>query len=76
VLDQSPRVILELELGITSIKERRTFLLRTYREDQPTEDLQVDSSIKAYNQALSNILHRFLTDTATLSLLQLTDTKL
>jgi len=76
VLDQSPRVILELELGITSIKDRRTLLLRTYQKDQPTEDLQVDSSIKAYNQALSNILHRFLTDTATLSLLQLTDTKL
>ncbi|MDH5563637.1 MAG: PqiC family protein [Nitrospirota bacterium] len=76
VLDQSPRVTLELELGITSIKKRRTLLLRTYREDQPTGDLQVDSSIKAYNQALSNILHRFLTDTSTLSLLQLTNTNL
>lgn len=76
VLDQSPRVILELELGITSMKDRRTVLLRTYREEQPTTNLEVPSSIMAYNQALENILHRFLTDTSKLSLLKLTNTKL
>jgi len=76
VLDHSPRVILELELGITSIKNRRTLLLRTYSEEQPAKDLEVTSSIHAYNQALSNILHRFLTDTSKLPFLQLTDSRL
>jgi len=76
VIDQSPRVILELELGITSMKDRRTVLLGTYREEEPTTDLEVGTSIEAYNQALSTILHRFLTDASKLSLLKLTDTKL
>ena len=76
VLDQSPRVILELELGITSMKDRRTLLLRNYREEYPTTNLEVASSINAYNQALANILHRFISDTSQLSLLKLTDTKL
>lgn len=76
VLDQSPRVILELELGITSMKDRRTLLLRTYREEQPATDPEVTSSITAYNQALSNILQRFISDTSTLSFLKLTDAKL
>ncbi len=76
VLDQSPRVILELELGITSMKDRRTLLLRTYREEQQTKDLEVAASIKAYNQALANILHRFITDTSKLSFVQLTDANL
>ena len=76
VLDQSPRVILELELGITSMKDRQTLLLRTYREEHQTMDLEVATSVKAYNQALSNILHRFITDTSKLSLLQLTDANL
>jgi ABC-type uncharacterized transport system auxiliary subunit len=76
VLDQSPRVILELELGITSMKDRRMLLLRTYREERQTRNLKVATSIKAYNQALSNILHRFMTDTSKLSLLQLTDANL
>ena len=76
VLDQSPRVILELELGITSMKDRQTLLLRTYREENQTMDLEVATSVKAYNQALSNILDRFITDTSKLSLLQLTDASL
>ena len=76
VFDQSPRVILELELGITSMKDRRTILLRTYREEQPTTDLEVASSIRAYNQALASILNRFLTDTSNLSLLKLTNTNM
>ncbi len=76
VLDQSPRVILELELGITSMKDRRTLLLRTYREEQQTKDLEVAASIKAYNQALANILNRFITDTSKLSFVQLTDANL
>lgn len=76
VLDQSPRVILELELGITSMKDRRTLLLQNYREEYPTENLEVASSINAYNQALANILHRFMSDSLQLSLLKLTDSKL
>ena len=75
VLDQSPRVILELELGITSIKDRRTILLRTYREELQTRNAEVAASIKGYNQALSNILHRFMTDASKLSLLQLTNSR-
>ena len=76
VLDQSPRVVVELELGITSMKERRTLLLHTYREEQPTEDMDVSSSIKAYNHALSTVLNRFLTDASKLSLLKLTNTNM
>jgi len=76
VLDQSPRVILELELGITSMKDRRTILLRTYREELQTRNLEVAASIKGYNQALSNILHHFMTDASKLSLLQLTNANL
>lgn len=75
VIDQSPRVILELELGITSMKDRRTLLLRTYREEELTTDLEVGTSIEAYNQALSTILHRFITDASKLPLLKLTNTK-
>jgi ABC-type uncharacterized transport system auxiliary subunit len=76
VLDQNPRAILELELGITSMNDRRTILLRTYREEKPTTDLEVNTSIEAYNQALSKILHRFLTDASKHSLIKLTDSKL
>ncbi len=76
VLDQSPRVILELELGVTSMKDRRTLILRNYREEYATENLDVASSINAYNQALAKILHRFITDASKLSLLKLTDSKL
>ncbi len=76
VLDQSPRVILELELGITSMKDRRTLLLHTYREEYSTENFEVASSINAYNQALAKILHHFITDASKLSLLKLTDSKL
>lgn len=75
VLDQSPHVILELELGVTSIKDRRTLLLRTYREEQRTTDPEVTSSITAYNQALSKILNRFIIDTSKLSLLKLTNSR-
>ncbi len=75
VLDHSPRVILELELGITSIKDRRTVLLRTYREEEPTMDLEVGTSVEAYNQALSTILHRFINDASKLPLLKLTNNK-
>ncbi len=76
VLDQSPRVILELELGITSMKDRRTLLLRNYREEYPTTNLEVATSINAYNEALANILQRFIIDTSQLSFLKLTDSKL
>ena len=76
VIDQSPRVILELELGITSMKDRKTVILRTYREEQSTTNREVSSSVNAYNQALANILHRFLNDSSKLSLLKLTDAQL
>jgi cholesterol transport system auxiliary component len=76
VLDQNPRVILELELGITSMNDRRTVLLRTYREEKPTTDLEVGTSIEAYNQALATILHRFITDASKLPLLKLTNTNM
>ncbi len=76
VLDSSPRVILELELGITSMKDRRTLLLRNYREEYLATNHEVASSINAYNQALSKILHRFIHDASQLSLLKLTNTAL
>ncbi len=75
VLDKTPRVVMELELGITSIQDRKTLLIRTYREEiQTTEtEQEVTTSIHAYNQALSNILHRFLSDIAKLSFVKLTN---
>lgn len=75
VLDHSPRVILELELGITSMNDRQPLLLRSYREEQPSRNQDVAASINAYNQALSKILNRFLADASQLSFVQLTDTK-
>ncbi|MEX2492614.1 MAG: ABC-type transport auxiliary lipoprotein family protein [Nitrospirales bacterium] len=76
VLDRHPRVILELELGITSMNDRQTVLLRTYREEELTMDHKVSTSIQAYNHALSQILHRFLTDASKLSLIKLTNTNM
>ena len=76
VLDNTPRVIMELELGITSMQDRKTLLIRTYREEIQTTEQEVTTSIHAYNQALSNILHRFLTDASTLAVIRLTNSPL
>jgi ABC-type uncharacterized transport system auxiliary subunit len=62
VLDGSPRVVMELELGITHLKDRHTLLLHTYREEQKTNGNGVVASIVAYNIALTNILNQFLAD--------------
>lgn len=66
VLDGSPSVVMELELGITSIRDNQTLLLRTYREEQSANGDGIDASVIAYNQALSNILDRFLADSSML----------
>lgn len=64
ILDDSPRVVMELELGISSTKNNQALLLRTYREEQVTNNDGIDESVTAYNHALANILDRFLTDVA------------
>lgn len=64
VLDGSPRVVMELELGITSLKDNQALLLQSYREEQAANSDEVDASIDAYNQALHSILNRFLADTS------------
>ena len=61
-VDGSPSVVMELELGITSIQDNRALLLQTYREEQPANGDGIDASIAAYNQALSTILSRLLVD--------------
>ena len=62
IVDGSPSVVMELELGITSIQDNRALLLQTYREEQPANGDGIDSSVVAYNQALSKILSRLLVD--------------
>ena len=64
LLDGSPRVIMELELGITSIQNNQALLLQTYREEQSANGDGINASVVAYNQALSKILSRFLTDSS------------
>lgn len=66
IVDGSPRVVMELELGITSIQDNQALLLQTYREEQAANGGGIDASVVAYNQALSKILIRFLADTSIL----------
>ncbi len=66
VLDQSPRVIVELELGLTHMRNREAVLLRTYHEEQPMTAQDISSSIEAYNHTISRILKQFVNDTSTL----------
>jgi len=67
LVDGSPRAVMELELGITSIKDNQVLLLQTYREEQSANGDGIDASVVAYNQALSNILNRFLVDSSRLA---------
>ena len=62
IVDGSPSVVMELELGITSIQDNRALLLQTYREEQPANGDGIDATVAAYNQALSTILSRLLVD--------------
>jgi len=67
VLDDSPHVVMELELGLTRMKDRQALLLQSYHEEQKADGDGVVVSVVAYNQALSNILNRFLGDTSRLA---------
>lgn len=66
VLDDSPRVVMELELSITHVKDRQVLFLQTYREEQATESPRASTAVIAYNRALTNILNRFLADSSQL----------
>ena len=68
VLDDSPRVVMELELGLTHMRNREPLLLQTYREEQPTRGEGVAASIEAYDQALGKILKRFVADASNIPL--------
>jgi len=62
VLDGSPRVLMELELGLTHTRDREAFLLHTYREEQQTQSEDVTEAVKAFDHALTKILDRFVVD--------------
>ena len=66
ILDGSPSVVMELELGITSIQDNQTLILRTYREEQTANGDGIDASVNAYNLTLTKILDRFLADSSML----------
>lgn len=66
IVDGSPRVVMELELGVTSIQDNQATLLQTYREEQSANGEGIDASVVAYNQALSKILNRFLAEASML----------
>ena len=66
VLDDSPRVVMELELGLTHVNDREALLLETYREEQVADSPGITAAVSAYNQALTNILTRFLDDSSRL----------
>ena len=68
ILDKSPRVVMELELGLTHMRNREPLLLHTYREEQPTRGKGVDASIEAYDRALGRILKRFVADASNIPL--------
>ncbi len=70
VLDQTPNVVLELEMTVTHARDRKTLLQHTYRQEQSAKDNSVPASIQAYNLALSHILNRFITDAAHISDIQ------
>jgi len=66
LIDDSPRVIMEMELGLTHIREREAVLLRTYHVEQPANGRDIAAAIAAYNEALTIILKQFLDDTSSL----------
>ena len=66
VLDDSPRVVMELELSITHVNDRQALMLETYHEEQATESPGISASVIAYTHALTNILNRFLDDSSRL----------
>ncbi len=66
LVGSSPRVVMELELGITSIQDNQAVLLQTYREEHSANGEGMEASVVAYNQALSKILSRFLADSSML----------
>ncbi|WP_447968021.1 ABC-type transport auxiliary lipoprotein family protein [Nitrospira sp. M1] len=66
LVDDSPRVIIEMELGLSHMRERETVLLRTYHVEEPTHSYDIAAAIEAYNHALTNILDQFLADTSSL----------
>ena len=66
VLDNDPRVVMELELGLTHMRDREAVLLQTYHVEQPANNHDIATSIVAYNQALTTILNQFLGDASTL----------
>jgi len=74
VLDGTPRVVMELEMGLTHMRNREPLLLQTYREEQPTRGKGVDASIEAYDQALAKILQRFIADASNIPLTRQADT--
>ena len=73
VLDGTPRVVMELEMGLTHMRNREPLLLQTYREEQPTRGHGVAASIEAYDLALEKILQRFVADASNLPLAAKTD---
>ncbi len=68
VLDDSPRVVMELEIGLTHMRTREPLLLQRYREEHPTRGEGVAASIEAYDQALAQILKRFVADASNIPL--------
>ncbi|GJL65771.1 MAG: ABC transporter [Nitrospirales bacterium] len=66
ILDESPRVMMELELGLIRLREREAVMLQTYRVEQQANSTDIPAAIEAYNQALTKILNQFLEDLSTL----------
>ena len=68
ILGDTPRVVLELEMGLTHMRSREPLLLQTYREEFPTQGDGIAASIEAYDHALANILQRFVADASNIPL--------
>ncbi|GJL55053.1 MAG: hypothetical protein NPIRA02_21850 [Nitrospirales bacterium] len=66
IVDDPPRVIMEMELGLSHIREREVVLLRTYHVEEPAHGYNITATIEAYNHALTNILDQFLADTSSI----------
>jgi cholesterol transport system auxiliary component len=57
-----PRVVAEIDLSLLDRATEELLLSRTYMVELPSADASVDASVVAFNQAMAEILTRFLAD--------------
>ena len=64
VLGSPPRVVAELQLGVTRTGDREVVLFERYRETRAADGAGVAASVEAAGEAVAALLDRFLGDSA------------